>query len=274
MSSFFFNRMTLDELNNVTGKNFYDTGSGLTQGTTIQNQQVRSLINWALGDIYQTFDPSGSTLTTGEQYPEFVIEFKSTVDLEYMAFGNHTIGSASDGWVLYNSADGVTYTQVTSSAIEGFTTDNDKVVGLSGTQAKYWKIQFLNVQVDFKIGVFAFCKRIDIPHLKASLTHIDFDMVEAATKDAYGSNYHTTKFEQSFDNLAINLNNIKKSWIDANAKTVLNGIKDPFLFFYEYSDTGFPQGAYCLQTGKSRGVQINNNHLYSLPIKTKARSWS
>ena len=72
-----------------------------------------------------------------------------------------------------------------------------------------------------------------------------------------------------------NLKNLNKTWVDQNASLVLAGIRYPFVFYYDFlENTILQEAAYCLQVGQSKGVSINTNHLYSLPIKTVARSWS
>tara|TARA_R100000541_G_scaffold57058_1_gene66892 strand:- start:3519 stop:4346 length:828 start_codon:yes stop_codon:yes gene_type:complete len=271
---FFFNSLTLDNINNISGTNYYDSGSGITQGTAIQNQQIRSLVNWALGDIYQTFDSSGSSLTTGNQYPEFLFEFKVAKAVTWVAFGNHNIATQSDGWTLSASADNVTFTEISNSTSTNFNSDADRVLFASSGSFKYWKIRFNNVQTNFKIGLFSFCDVVYPTEVSASFTYIVGDMLEGKTKAGYGKNYHLSKFDQSFDNFTINLKNLTKSYIDNNAPRILEGVKSPFIFYYRYSTSGENLAAFCLPIGQQKGVAINNNHLYSLPITTKARSWS
>ena len=272
-SAFFFNDLTLENLDLITGRNYFDSGSGLTAGTFITASQIRSLVNWSLGDVYKTFDPSGSLLSSGNQYPEFYFQFKEAYNPTYIAFGNHNIFSQSDGCKIYYSQNGVSYTQATNL---NFTTDKDKIINLNIPTYKYWKIVFQNVQTDFQIGLFSFCKKVEIPHLSASLTTIYNDIDEAATKASYGNSYHLSQYNQSFDNLNINLNNLTRTYIDANAKDILKGIKDPFIFDYDTEGVNVydKKAAYCLPIGKQKGVKINANHLYSLQIKTQARSWS
>lgn len=271
---FFFNSLTLDNVNNITGRNYYDAGSGITQGTPIQNQQIRSLVNWSLGDIYQTFDSSGSTLTTGNQYPEFLFEFKVARAVQWVAFGNHNIATQSDGWTLSASSDNVTFTEISNSTSTSFNSDADRVLNVVSSSYKYWKIQFNNVQTNFKIGLFSFCDVVYPPALSASFTYIVGDMLEGKTKAGYGKNYHLSQFDQSFDSFSINLKNLNKSYVDTYAAEILEGVKSPFIFYYRYSTSGENLAAYCLPMGQQKGVSINNNHLYSLPIKTTARSWS
>lgn len=273
-SALFFNMLTLDRLNLITARNNYDSGSGLTQGSTILNSQVRSLVNWALGDIYQTFDSSGSVLNSGDQYPEFVFQFKEDFDARNFAFGNHNISSQSDGCKVYSSINGTSWVEAWPLSI---TTDNDQIITIpERANEKYWKIVFQNVQPDFKIGLFSFVSKVEIPHLSASLTTIFEDVSESSTKAAYGNNYHLSQYVQSFDNLNIKLDNLTRPYIDANAKDILKGIKDPFIFDYDTEGVNIyeKKAAYCLPVGKQQGVKINSNHLYSIQIKTQARSWS
>tara|TARA_R110002124_G_scaffold172417_1_gene340053 strand:+ start:988 stop:1821 length:834 start_codon:yes stop_codon:yes gene_type:complete len=273
-SALFFNMFTLDNLDSITGRNYYDSGSGFTQGTQIGYSQIRSLVNWALGDIYQTFDTSGSVLNSGDQYPEFVFKFKGYIYPSYLAFGNHNISSQSDGFKLYYSSDNITWQEV---VLPPLTSDQDKIINTDLIASKkYWKIIFQNVQPDFKIGLFSFVKKIAIPHLSASLTTILDDVSQSSTKAAYSNNYHLSQYVQSFDNLNIKLNNLTRSYIDANAKDILKGIKDPFIFDYDTEGVNIydKKAAYCLPVGKQQGLKINSNHLYSIQIKTQARSWS
>ena len=274
-SALFFNMLTLDNLDVITARNNYDSGSGLTQGSTIPNSQVRSLVNWALGDIYQTFDSSGSVLNSGDQYPEFVFQFKEDFAAKHFAFGNHNISSQSDGCEIYSSGNGVLWNRVPQIS---FTSDEDTIISPTAQlpAEKYWKIVFQNVQPEFKIGLFSFVKKVEIPHLSASLTTIFEDLNESSTKAAYGNSYHLSQYVQSFDNLNIKLDNLTRPYIDANAKDILRGIKDPFIFDYDTEGANIyeKKAAYCLPIGKQQGVKINSNHLYSIQIKTQARSWS
>ena len=271
-SALFFNMFTLDRLDLIIARNNYDSGSGLTQGSTILNSQVRSLVNWALGDIYQTFDSSGSVLVGGDQYPEFVFQFKENVAPDGVAFGNHNISSQSDGCALYWSEGGSVWTLATPTT---FGSDSDEIKLIPHKNTKYWKIVFQNVQPEFKIGLFSFVKKVEIPHLSASLTTISEDLNESSTKAAYGNSYHLSQYVQSFDNLNIKLDNLTRPYIDANAKDILKGIKDPFIFDYDTEGVNVyeKKAAYCLPVGKQQGVKINSNHLYSIQIKTQARSW-
>ena len=273
-SALFFNMFTLDNLDIITGTNYSDSGSGLTQGSPILNSQVRSLVNWALGDIYQTFDTSGSVLSSGDQYPEFKFQFKGFIYPSHLAFGNHNISSQSDGYKLYYSSDNTTWQEAVLSPI---TSDKDQIINTDLISSKkYWKIVFQNVQPDFKIGLFSFVKKVEIPHLSASLTTILDDTDELSTKAAYGNSYHLSQYVQSFDNLNIKLDNLTRPYIDANAKDILKGIKDPFIFDYDTEGVNIydKKAAYCLPVGKQQGIKINSNHLYSIQIKTQARSWS
>lgn len=272
-SALFFNMFTLDNLDIITARNNYDSGSGLTQGSTILNSQVRSLVNWALGDIYQTFDTSGSLLVSGDQYPEFTFQFKESVTPTHAAFGNHNISSQSDGCKIYSSTNGILWNEAAPLI---FTSDQDKIFQTIVENKKYWRIIFQNVQPDFKIGLFSFVNKVEIPHLSASLTTIFEDVSESSTKAAYGNSYHLSQYVQSFDNLNIKLNNLTRSYIDANAKDILKGIKDPFIFDYDTEGVNIyeKKAAYCLPVGKQQGLKINSNHLYSIQIKTQARSWS
>lgn len=275
MSSLFFNDLRVESLQDYTAQNFQDDGSGLQAGTTISFDQRRSFTNWALGDTYKTFDTGGSALQPGDQYPQFIFRFKEAYTAQYLAFGNHTLGSQSDGWILYGSADGVTYTQVAQTLATFNSIDYDYVQTITPATYKWFKIVIQNPQTNFQIGVFSFCSRVDLPYLSAKLTMIQHNNVQAEYKHAYGDNYHTSRLEQSFDNMSLNLKNLPKTWIDQNASLVMDGIRYPFIFYYDFSDnTVIQQAAYCLQVGQSKGVSINNNHLYSLPIKTVARSWS
>ena len=271
---FFFNSLTLDNIDSITGYNYYDSGSGLTQGTPINARQIKSLVNWSLGDIYKTFDSDGSQLNSGDQYPEFTFEFKAPKSSSWVSFGNHNISTQTDGWVILVSNDGVTFTEASNSTSTNFNSDSDRVLSVVSGGKKYWKIQFKNVQTNFKIGLFSFCDVVYPPQLSASFSYIVGDMIESKAKGSYGKNYHTKQFEQSFDDFSINLKNLNKSYVDNYAPRILEGVKSPFIFYYRYSTSGENLAAYCLPEGQQKGVSINNNHLYSLPIKTKARSWS
>lgn len=275
MSSLFFNDLRVESLQDYTAQNKQDDGSGLQSGTTITFNQKRSFTNWALGDTYKTFDTGGSSLSPGDQYPEFIFRFREDYTAQYLAFGNHTLGSQSDGWILYGSSDGVTYTQVAQTLSTFSSVDSDYIQTITPATYRWFKIVIQNPQTNFKIGVFSFCSRVDLPYLSAKLTMIQDGSVQAEYKHAYGDNYHTSRLEQSFDNMSINLKNLNKTWIDQNASLVLAGIRYPFVFYYDFLDNTIQQeAAYCLQVGQSKGVSINTNHLYSLPIKTVSRSWS
>ena len=105
---------------------------------------------------------------------------------------------------------------------------------------------------NFKIGLFCFCKEVEIPYLSASLTYITSQIDTASTNAAYGRNYHLSQFNESDDDLTINLNNLTREYKDNNAKTIIEGTKSPFIFYYDKITN---LAAYCYPVGTQRGVK-------------------
>tara|TARA_R110002153_G_scaffold46216_2_gene130379 strand:+ start:4114 stop:4944 length:831 start_codon:yes stop_codon:yes gene_type:complete len=273
-SVFYFNDATVDNLDLVQGRNYYDNGSGLQFSGTISGVNCSHLLDWSLGTIYKVYH-EGNTTQPGEQYPEFEFKFQENYAANKIAIGNHNIATESDGWELYYR-NGLTDPWVLVldsglSVMDG--TDSDQVVSVNQfAQIKpYWKIRLLNPTPNFKIGLFCFCKDVEIPYLSASLTYITSQIDTASTNAAYGQNYHLSQFNESDDDLTINLNNLTREYKDNNAKTIIEGTKSPFIFYYDKITN---LAAYCYPVGTQRGVKLNNNHLYSITTKTKARSWS